>query len=462
MSILCPSSGHRLSPVAGLAVLLTAGLGGRPAAAQVYTVQDLGALPGSESFASALNATGQVVGIVTAAGGHAHAVRWTQTGMQDLGTLGGSESSASSLNDAGEVAGTSSLPGDEVRRAFLWSDGEMRLLPTLGGSKSYASGINNEGQVVGWASTSGGASHAFRFTHGQIEDLDTVGGGSSIATAINDAGQVVVGVSDGGGGRAYLHTDGVGLVPLGTLGGIDSFGYGINSLGQVVGEAETVVNRARHAFRWTNGQMEDLAALGDPERFFSGLERESVAYGINRSGQVVGTFSTDAMSHRHAFLYTDGAGMADLNERIDPALGWELEDARSINDAGQIVGWGAHNGQRHAVRLAPVRGGHLEVTPGQLTFPPGAVGSTATRSLLLKNVGTGPVAGRVGSLSAPFVVVSGGAQFYLPPGGSATAQVQFAPGLRLREGPYTATCVITSSDPTAARTDVPLTASVRW
>jgi probable HAF family extracellular repeat protein len=357
MSTLRLSVKGRPAFAARVTLLLAAGLGGRPAAAQVYTLQDLGALPGSESFAFAVNTGGQVAGIVTVAGGHAHAFRWTEAGLQDLGTLGGSESSAAAINDAGEVVGTSSLAGDGFRRAFLWSDGGMRLLPTLGGTESYASGINNNGQVVGWANTRQGALHAFRCTHGVMEDLGTVGGGSSIATAINDAGQAVVGVSDGWGGQAYLYTDGVGLVPLGTLGGSDGFGYGINAAGQVVGEAETVANRARHAFRWTDGRMQDLGALSDPERVSASLDRDSIAYGINRAGQVVGTSRTEGPGPWHAFLYTDAAGMLDLNRLIDPALGWELGGARSINDAGQIVGWGTHNGVRHAFRLVPPAGG---------------------------------------------------------------------------------------------------------
>jgi hypothetical protein len=33
--------------------------------------------------------------------------------------------------------------------------------------------------------------------------------------------------------------------------------------------------------------------------------------------------------------------MRNLNNMIDPALGWILIDARAINASGQIVGWGA-------------------------------------------------------------------------------------------------------------------------
>ena len=52
----------------------------------------------------------------------------------------------------------------------------------------------------------------------------------------------------------------------------------------------------------------------------------------------------------NAFLYSGGV-MTDLNTLIDPASGWVLEEARDINEPGQIVGWGMHNGQPRAYLL---------------------------------------------------------------------------------------------------------------
>jgi hypothetical protein len=58
-----------------------------------------------------------------------------------------------------------------------------------------------------------------------------------------------------------------------------------------------------------------------------------------------------------AFLYSDAMGMVDLNTRIDPRLGWELDAAAAINDAGQIVGSGRHHGKARAFLLTPLGGG---------------------------------------------------------------------------------------------------------
>ena len=90
----------------------------------------------------------------------------------DLGTLGGSQSSASDVNTSGQVVGASN------GRAFLWTQaGGMIDLGTLGGSYSAARALNANGQVVGGSSLSDGAGHAFSWTPASgMVDLGTLGG----------------------------------------------------------------------------------------------------------------------------------------------------------------------------------------------------------------------------------------------------------------------------------------------
>lgn len=68
---------------------------------------------------------------------------------------------------------------------------------------------------------------------------------------------------------------------------------------------------------------------------------------------------------KRAFVQLGKMGLRDLNELIDPSLGWFLLAANDINDAGQIVGYGSNSftGQTHAVRLQPTTG-----PPPQCTF----------------------------------------------------------------------------------------------
>jgi probable HAF family extracellular repeat protein len=143
------------------------------------------------------------------------------------------------------------------------------------------------------------------------------------------------------------------MYDLGTLGGTESFGGAINAGGQVAGFSYTTGHADYHAFLWTptmpngtSGTMLDLGTLG-------GLN--SYSYNIGAGGQVVGASEVDITSDdTHAFLYTSGSGLVDLNTLIDPLSGWELLDAADINDAGQITGQGLIGGQYHAYLLTPI------------------------------------------------------------------------------------------------------------
>jgi probable HAF family extracellular repeat protein len=122
---------------------------------------------------------------------------------------------------------------------------------------------------------------------------------------------------------------------------------GINDAGQVVGFASTSEGVA-HAFlyeRSATPQMQDLGTLGG---------NYSEARGINDAGQVVGVSTTSSGSF-HAFLHERSATpkMQDLNSLIPPHSGWSLEEARAINQRGQIVGLGERNGHNHAFLLTP-------------------------------------------------------------------------------------------------------------
>ncbi len=131
----------------------------------VYRVTDLGALGStgaqiSEAWGS--NDIGQVVGeSTTNVVGASHAFLWSNSaGMQDLGTLGGTTSVARAVNNAGLVAGRSDVTS-QLTRAFLWQPGTgMADLGSLGGpdGDSEAWDISDElgstpFQVVGWTLT---------------------------------------------------------------------------------------------------------------------------------------------------------------------------------------------------------------------------------------------------------------------------------------------------------------------
>ncbi len=164
------------------------------AAAQKYTVIDLGTIAGNISDATAINDAGQVVGgtYVNKINAVSHAFLWSaSTGMTDLGTLGGYESYAGSINNSGQVVGCADLPSG-VEHAFLWTpSGGMQDIGTLG-TYSCAFGINDNGQVVGYFSPGGVSDqHAFIWSASTgMQDLGVPASENTLAASINDSGEV--------------------------------------------------------------------------------------------------------------------------------------------------------------------------------------------------------------------------------------------------------------------------------
>jgi probable HAF family extracellular repeat protein len=177
---------------------------------------------------SAINASGQVIGVVEAvvAGGSVNrGFLWEKGRMIYLGTLSGfTDTWPSAINDRGQVVGKAYRwdrgTKREVSRAFVWEAGTLRSLGTLGGDSSEAIALNDRGQVVGVSSTRSGRMHAFLWQSGRMIDLGVLPGMSwSKAVAINERGQVI--------GNSYP-------------------------------DPKTTVSP--HAFLWRSGRLVDLAA----------------------------------------------------------------------------------------------------------------------------------------------------------------------------------------------------------
>ncbi|MXS83739.1 PEP-CTERM sorting domain-containing protein [Nitrosomonas oligotropha] len=323
-----------------------------------WSIKGLGTLGGAYSEAFGINDSGQVVGWANTASGSRHAFITgpSGAGMTDLGTLGGSSSWAFGINDSGQVVGSSYLGNIFNQHAFITgpNGNGMTDLGTLGGISSGASGINDSGQVVGGSYTASWNSHAFITGPNGLgmTDLGTLGGGSSWALGINNSGQVV--------GSSYLAgnftqdafitgPNGIGMTDLGTLGGHNSMGVidgaasGINDSGQVVGGAFTASGNFDAFITGPNGiGMTDLGTLGGDY---------SYASGINDSGEVVGAAAT-AAGEDHAFIFSHGE-MTDLSSLAPVvAAGWTDISALSINNNGQIVGFGHHHGNHEAFLLS--------------------------------------------------------------------------------------------------------------
>jgi len=356
-----------------------------------YSITDLASLGGTNSRANSINNLSWLAGYSNLAGNQSrHAALWRGGVLTDLGTLGGPNSAVtfSVKSNSGIISGISQTskpdplgeawssaafyPGATgtgyINRGFIWENGSMHALPTLGGNNGFATGANSHGQIAGWAENNvhdptcvPPQQLQFRpvvyAKPNQITELPLEAGDSSgAATAITEDGRVVgiSGSCDQAVGRyTARHAvlwDKCNLIDLGNLGAeLWNTPTNINQHGDVVGFAATsnsdVDGDFLEAFIWTKeGGMQGLGFLpGDVH---------SEAYGINEKRQVVG-LSCDADGNCRAFIWENGV-MRDLNDLKQGSYAAKLEQARDINDAGEISGRSLDaNGVRRAILAVP-------------------------------------------------------------------------------------------------------------
>jgi probable HAF family extracellular repeat protein len=348
-----------------------------------YQVSNLDALGGTNSRGNSINDETWVAGYSNLAGDQSrHATLWRNGSLLDLGTLGGPNSNVtwSVKNNEGIIVGiaqTATLeplgewwssfafyPGPNnigfINLGFVWENGQMRGLPTFpGGNNGFATGANNLGQVVGWAENDVHdptcvSPQVLQFRPAvwqlgppdQIHDLPLIPGDTSgAATAINDNGQIVgiSGICDQAVGRhtarhAVLWQNG-GVIEIGNLGAPWwNTPTNINQRGDVVGFAGDPAfpeGDILHAFVWTRQHgIRPLAALPG--------HVHTEAYGINERRQVVGISCDANFADCRAVIWKNGFAqpdrVTDLNDLKGPGYPARLEQAKDINDEGEITG----------------------------------------------------------------------------------------------------------------------------
>jgi uncharacterized membrane protein len=286
---------------------------------------------------------------------------WTEEGGQrDLGnTPGGGGGGAYAINNRGVVVGT----GDEA--PFMWDEaGGMRRLAALDAVPGHktANDVNERGQIVGWIHHDGEA-RAYRLDpDGALTILGDLPGGRTYAGSymINDRGEIVGHGNSADGRRGWFWSESTGMVeiPPFSPGGSTNFGA-INNHGVVAGIAN--VNGQQQdlpgsfAFTWTlDGGLHRLAALPGASH--------STAAGINDHGEIAGYGNGDGVADLVGVYWDRGGTPWNLDEVTGAAgQGWHFQQAFGINDHGDVIGWGVHDGAHRGFLLV-----HENPEPGAL------------------------------------------------------------------------------------------------
>jgi uncharacterized membrane protein len=226
------------------------------------------------------------------------------------------------INNAGHIVGQFAVFVGEQGRGFYYNGSEFIEIQIPGAISITANAINNHDEVVGTYRDSASQLHGFIYRNGQVTTYDApvADATQTSLTGINDAGELT---------GYYVVADG------NTVGFIDALGFvmtipgsfvlplRINNQGQIVGvyRPGTDTNRG---FLYDSGTFTTVPPPGTIE---------SVAWGINERGDVVGDYWPNGT--RLGYLY-DGKRVISF----DYPGGEDTHGTAlfGINDPGVMVG----------------------------------------------------------------------------------------------------------------------------
>jgi uncharacterized protein (TIGR03437 family) len=386
-----------------------------------FSIQDLGSLPDLPNCTGvALSQSGLVAGYCRGGtgggildGASTRGFLWANGKMTDLGAAPKPVVVPTAVNDSGTIIG-SFFQGARNNvifvGPFLYQNGAFQPNAPLATFPVEPQvfvpfGLTNSGLACGTLTRTDTSLTELKGSEAFLFSLSAGGAPSPLALPLGTSSNAVFGISPNGrwaaGGAlasgseisAYLWHDGQPR-ELPRLTGLPShFAVSVNDAGVAVGEAFNMdmdVNFDPNAI--AHGVIFKGAATIDIP-VFSG-DRFTLPTSINNSGQVVGFGASSspsnffqlaavvqpAASGYRAVFYTNGV-LYDLNRVLVNPEGWRLTFATMINDAGQIVGTGTFHGYQRAFLLTPVAPAKIDSIVGAgLSVP--AVKPLSTNGLL--------------------------------------------------------------------------------
>lgn len=285
-----------------------------------------------------LNNQGQIAGYFNGKPAY-----WENGQIQVLNSL----SNIAGINNHGVIVGEVSNAEDWYSSAATWKNGAITVLNPIDREGGYTFGINDNGQVIGLSGKAGDGWTEYVATiwsNGTPTELSAFPSDQfyGVMQDINNAGQVIGNSRFGGSPLLWQNGNYSALTGLNEA-------NAINDLGKVAGVSYSNGNSL--AATWANGQVTQLQV---------GSLEKSRTFDINNQGQIVGqSYYIDLQDFANPVFQSVAAvwienQFFDLNTLIEPESGWLLTEASSINDNGQIVGYGLIDNRRGVFLLSPV------------------------------------------------------------------------------------------------------------
>jgi hypothetical protein len=345
------------------------------AASPAYSIVDIGSLGGASggSTALAINANGDVAGWSTLSSAPAglngnpgnvptHAILFKGGALTDLGARSDGSTVANAINSSDVAVGYRLTPlenGAAEEHALKFSGGTVTDLTPAGSLSAGAFGINDGGTIVGYYVIPQ-VFYAVQFNGaGSVTPLSTIQGG--VANGVSSGGTAVGGVlSPSGNDEAVTFSGGTATVLGSEPQSKESEAHGISANGG-------------YAVGWFRdagtGQLRGIEYTLDPsspsatDLGLADAGRDDEALAVNDAGQAVGWGITPS-DQQVALMFNPGQAPTDLNTLLPAGSGWTLQGATGINNSGQIVGYGRHNGIPRGFVMTPV----LPTPPIQLVI----------------------------------------------------------------------------------------------
>ncbi len=300
----------------------------KPCVAPRYKVSIIPLRPAS------INQSGEIAGTTSA---HQAALWSQQHGLQQIDLLPGFTSGEGvALNSARQLIGIAVDLKTNRRQGFTYKD--SALLALSNGARPLA--INNAGVIAGEARTSSNAMSG-PVLWDNLVPVALGGCCGGTAVAINQKGQVIGQTYDRQGNyHAFLKDKGGDLQLIGPASDFSS-ALLLNDAGDYLLQL------------FPGGLV--FYHDGQPSHLTLAPKGPSHPRAMNSCPVIVGSFGIFPDYYR-AFAWDTNHGFQDLNSLIPADSGWKLQEATSINEHGDIVGWGElHREEKVGFLLTPLQ-----------------------------------------------------------------------------------------------------------